>query len=268
MPRVSQDQAILSSRLLVSPLPRTAHASRDFFGNQVDTVVLRDTHETITFTMTADVQILRAPSLLLPTLTSAQVAEAALESHSLASDSPAHFLAPTIYTATDNALRNFAETFFLSNKQVGAAALEMAQAIAADFAYDAKATSVETPATEALAQRRGVCQDFAHIMIAAGRSLGIPMRYVSGYIRTEAPAGQDRLQGADAMHAWISVWTGPNTGWIDYDPTNACQVWDDHITVAVGRDYRDVPPVRGSVVGGGEQSHTVAVDVVEAQTAA
>ena len=131
-----------------------------------------------------------------------------------------------------------------------------------DFAYDSKATEVDTPPAEAFARRRGVCQDFAHVMIAALRGLGLPALYVSGYIRTIPPAGKPRLAGADASHAWVSVWCGPAFGWFGLDPTNAIPEGDDHVVVARGRDYADVPPVDGVVLSSGGRDLEVEVDVI------
>jgi transglutaminase-like putative cysteine protease len=131
----------------------------------------------------------------------------------------------------------------------------------ADFTFDPSATDVSTPVETVLTNKRGVCQDFAHLMIAALRSINLPARYVSGYLRTIPPEGQERLQGADASHAWISVWS-PETGWIDFDPTNNVIPQGDHITIAYGRDYDDVSPISGVLLGGGAHSVDVAVDVI------
>ena len=132
-----------------------------------------------------------------------------------------------------------------------------------EFAFKPGATTVSTPVGEVLAQRRGVCQDFAHVMIGCLRGLGVPARYVSGYLRTLPPPGQPKLQGADASHAWVQAWCGPDLGWIDLDPTNATLAETDHITVAWGRDYDDVCPLRGVILGGGAHTVSVAVDVEE-----
>ena len=130
-----------------------------------------------------------------------------------------------------------------------------------DFRYDPKATLVSTPLSEAFENRGGVCQDFAHIMIAGMRGLGLPASYVSGYIRTIPPEGQPRLEGADASHAWVRVWCGGAAGWLGLDPTNAIQVNDDHIEIAVGRDYSDVAPLDGIILISGKQRLKVSVDV-------
>ena len=132
----------------------------------------------------------------------------------------------------------------------------------AGFKYDPKATTVATPLEEVWEKRRGVCQDFAHLGIACLRSLGLPARYVSGYLRTRPPEGQPRLVGADASHAWFAIYCH-GVGWVDFDPTNNVQPADEHITVALGRDFGDVSPVAGILTGGGKHEVKVSVDVSE-----
>ncbi len=137
---------------------------------------------------------------------------------------------------------------------------ELAARIFKEFKYDPTATTVSTPVEEVLELRRGVCQDFAHLMIACLRSQGLAAAYVSGYLRTNPPPGKPRLVGTDASHAWVSVFTGA-AGWIDIDPTNNVLVGEDHIRVACGRDYGDVPPLKGVFIGGGQHTLSVSVDV-------
>ena len=132
----------------------------------------------------------------------------------------------------------------------------------ATCSFDPEATTVDTPPAEAFARRHGVCQDFAQVMIACLRGVGIPAGYVSGFLRTNPPPGQPRLEGADAMHAWVRAWCGWQTGWIEFDPTNAIPAGTDHIVVARGRDYGDVAPVKGVLRIAGEQKTEHAVDVV------
>ena len=146
-------------------------------------------------------------------------------------------------------------------------ATRLMRRIRTDFSYDTKATVVSTPLEQAFDMRRGVCQDFAHIMIAGLRGLGLPAAYVSGYLRTIPPPGAKRLEGADATHAWVSVWCGPELGWIGLDPTNALVVANDHIVLATGRDYADVSPIDGVIVGSGAQKLQVDVDVVPVEQA-
>ena len=142
--------------------------------------------------------------------------------------------------------------------------MELTRRIRADFVYDPDATKVNTPASEAFDLRRGVCQDFAHIMIAALRGLGLPALYVSGYIRTIPAPGKERLAGADASHAWASLWCGSALGWKDFDPTNALAVQNDHIVVARGRDYSDASPIESLVLSSGRARLDVEVDVLPA----
>ena len=136
------------------------------------------------------------------------------------------------------------------------------EALYEEMTYDSDATTVDTPPAEALANRRGVCQDFAQVMIAALRGVGVPAGYVSGFLRTRPPPGKPRLEGADAMHAWVRAWCGSETGWIEYDPTNGVVVGADHIEVARGRDYGDVSPVIGVLRISGAQTTEQAVDVL------
>ena len=156
----------------------------------------------------------------------------------------------------------FARDAIAGAPTVLAAVEAVGRAIHATMRFDAKATDVDTPATEAFANRHGVCQDFTHVMISCLRGIGIPAGYVSGFLRTVPPAGQPRLEGADAMHAWVSAWVGAEMGWVEYDPTNQMWAGTDHIAIARGRDYDDVAPVRGAMRGAGGQESRQAVDVI------
>jgi len=141
------------------------------------------------------------------------------------------------------------------------AAIDLTRRIYADFKFDPAATDISTPVSEVFRQRRGVCQDFAHLALATLRAMRVPARYVSGYILTRPPPGQPKLRGADASHAWVSVWS-PETGWVDLDPTNGVVVADEHIAIAWGRDYDDISPISGVLLGGGTHTVAVGVDVV------
>jgi len=155
-------------------------------------------------------------------------------------------------------LESYARASYTSGRPQLDAALELTQRIFDDFEFDADATEISTPLSEVLRERRGVCQDFSQLMIGCLRSIGLPARYVSGYILTHPPAGQPRMVGADASHAWVSVFC-PSLGWVDFDPTNRCLVQQEHITLGWGRDFSDVTPLRGVVLGGG--SHKLQVNV-------
>ncbi|HEX6464233.1 MAG TPA: transglutaminase family protein, partial [Vicinamibacterales bacterium] len=169
------------------------------------------------------------------------------------------------YVALTGELADYARESFLPGRPLLAGAIDLMHRIHADFQFDPGSTAVTTPLTRVMAEHRGVCQDFAHVQIGCLRSLGIAARYVSGYLRTDPPAGPPRLVGADASHAWISV-RCPEHGWVDLDPTNDLLPDLRHITVAWGRDYGDVSPLRGVLLGGGEHELSVAVSVVPAST--
>lgn len=175
-------------------------------------------------------------------------------------DDAMEFVLPTWYAPLDGALARFAREAFRPGTPLLVAAIGLMHRVHRRFEYRPAATSVGTRATEALAQQRGVCQDFAHVMIGAMRSIGLAARYVSGYLLTQPPPGQPRLIGADASHAWVQVWC-PVHGWVALDPTNAVPAGTDHVTLAWGRDYADVAPLRGVIRGGGQAHPHVAVTV-------
>ncbi len=157
---------------------------------------------------------------------------------------------------------NYARPDFTPQRPVLEAVTSLMARINQEFAFDPKATDVATRVEQVLRNKAGVCQDFAHLMLACVRSLGLPARYVSGYLETKPPGGQQRLTGADASHAWVSVFCGEETGWVDADPTNNVLPSERHITLAWGRDFSDVSPLRGVTLGAGGQKLSVAVDVV------
>jgi transglutaminase-like putative cysteine protease len=154
----------------------------------------------------------------------------------------------------------YASPSFPPGRPILAAVRDLSSRIHREFRFDPESTTVATPVSDVLAQRHGVCQDFTHLAIACLRSLGLPARYVSGYLETHAPPGQPRLRGADASHAWFSVYV-PRRGWVDYDPTNDCLPTDRYVTTAWGRDYADVAPLKGVIFGGGVHTLDVAVDM-------
>lgn len=164
-------------------------------------------------------------------------------------------------TGPDEAFARYARSSFTPGRPVLEAAAELNHRIFSDFTFDPVATDVATPVLEAFAKRRGVCQDFAHVLIGCLRSMGLPARYVSGYLETVPPPGQEKLVGADASHAWVSLFCGEELGWIDLDPTNDVLPGDRHITIAWGRDFSDVSPLRGVTWAAGEQWLLVGVDV-------
>jgi transglutaminase-like putative cysteine protease len=176
-------------------------------------------------------------------------------------DEGTEFRYPSPYVEPAAVLAAFARRVFTGGRPLLSAAAALMHAIHDEFQFDPGATTITTPATRVLEERHGVCQDFAHLQIACLRSLGLPARYVSGYLLTDPPPGQPRLVGADASHAWLSVWC-PRNGWVDLDPTNAVIPDSRHVSIAWGRDYGDVSPLRGVVLGGGSHELYVGVSVV------
>lgn len=263
VPRSDAGQRVESSELVISPRPAERGDGLCFFGNHMTTMTVTTPHRELRVEMRARITVER-PAPPHPGLTRGweQVAALALASASLDPSSPAHHLYPSRLVPQVSAVIAYARESFPAGRPVLEAACELMGRIRRDFTYDPDATEVSTPLAEAFAARHGVCQDFAHIMIAGLRGLGLPAAYVSGYIRTIPPPGQKRLEGADASHAWVTVWCGPEIGWIGLDPTNDLVVADDHIVTAIGRDYADVSPLDGVLVGPGSQKIDVAVDVV------
>ncbi len=254
-------QRVLSHRLDIRPPPRSMTTSLDFFGNRVAVALFDTPHAELEIESASRVEV-RRPAPPAATAPWEEVAAAALAMPSLAAHAPAHGLYPSPLVRFEAGVTDYARASFAPGREAAEAGLDLARRIRADFRYSPETTDISTPLAEAFAARRGVCQDFAHIMIAGLRGLGMPARYVSGYIRTIPPPGKPRLEGADASHAWVDLWCGPQAGWIGLDPTNAIAAGDDHIELAVGRDFADVSPIYGVVLGSGAQEIDVAVDVV------
>ena len=259
---VSRDGQILESFSLKTDPPCLPPSERiDAFGNAVLSLRIEKPHRELTVEADSRVRIER-PSVLELSPPWETVASEALTVPSLGSDCPAIALYPSRALSLFDGATAYARTSFTEGRPVYEAAMELTHRIRADFVYDPEATEVSTPAHVAFQQRRGVCQDFANIMVAALRGLGLPALYVSGYIRTIPPAGKERLAGADASHAWVSLWCGGSMGWMDFDPTNAIAVHNDHVEVARGRDYSDASPIVSMVLSSGSHDLEVEVDVV------
>ncbi|WP_395666909.1 transglutaminase N-terminal domain-containing protein [Methylocella sp.] len=256
-------QKVLANRLIIDPKPAQMVERVCFFGNLVSSMTITTAHSELVVEVDTSVDVDRDPPPD-PASTPAFeiVREQAFDSQSLGRDSPVHFLQPSRFVPRFAPAVDYARESFPPGRPTLEGAAELMRRIRADFKYDPKATVVSTPISEAFEKKRGVCQDFAHIMISALRGLGLPAAYVSGYIRTIPPPGKKRLEGADAMHAWVSVWCGEEAGWVDLDPTNSMMIGNDHITLAKGRDYADISPVAGIILGTKEQDVDVQVDVV------
>ncbi|MDA9865237.1 transglutaminase family protein [bacterium] len=262
LPRMLLDRQKLTTHLLeVFPDPESQTQYVDFFGNSLSFCAHRDHHAEMSIRLLCHVEM----SPPLPWLDlSPDVAQLRLVYNTLTDlgpASPLHFLGPSPRLPPNNAIRDFAHDLYDAGASVAANVIGIGQALHQTMTFDTEATTVDTDAADAFRLRRGVCQDFTHIMILALHSLGIPAGYVSGYLRTLPPPGGVKLEGADAMHAWVRAWCGLDQGWIEYDPTNITLVGTDHVVAGFGRDYSDVAPVRGHLRSSGGQKNTQAVDV-------
>jgi transglutaminase-like putative cysteine protease len=247
-PRDTAAQRVLGARLAVEPVPAQISTEQDFFGNDRTILLQEMPHDRMTITMSAAVEVTRAPLELDLTPCWREVAALAFAHADIGPQAPGHFLGSSPLVPLDETITAFARQEVDATMSVFAVALGVMKAVHARMSYVPKVTQPHTRASEAFRLGKGVCQDFAHVMIAALRGLGLPAAYASGLIRTIPPPGQPRLEGADAMHAWVQVWCGEATGWIGFDPTNALVVANDHVLVAIGRDYADVAPVDGVIV--------------------
>lgn len=255
-------QVVTSRLLAIDPLPGERRETLDFFGNATTVLAFHEPVEEIELILNATAErIALAESLDLSPDLGALAAEVS-DYRSLDPASPHHFLGASSRVAPDPAISAFAAAQAVPGLTARQLVIALGGALHAEMRFDPDATDATTAPGEAFANRHGVCQDFSHIMIAALRSLGVPAGYVSGFLRTLPPPGKPRLEGADAMHAWVSAWCGSKTGWIEFDPTNACPVGSDHIAVAYGRDYLDVSPVRGVLRTSGAQTSHQNVDVI------
>jgi transglutaminase-like putative cysteine protease len=261
-PRCTDRQTCLWSNLKVTPVPAVLSRSVDYFGNTSIFFTVQDRHEQLTITMTSEAVVRpTSPPASADTPPWDQIPELFKQSHEPNDLEAYHYAFDSPYVASGPRLAAYAAPCFPPGRPLLDAVLHLTEKIHHDFRYDTKVTTVATPIMDVLEARHGVCQDFAHVQIGCLRSLGLAARYVSGYLLTMPPPGQPRLIGADASHAWLSVYC-PGIGWIDLDPTNNQIPSSSHITVAWGRDYDDVSPIKGVILGGGRQSISVAVDVI------
>ncbi|MDR3463409.1 MAG: transglutaminase family protein [Beijerinckiaceae bacterium] len=263
LPRDEPGQIVYASRLDIEPSPMFTSERICFFGNRVTSITIGTAHRSLQVAARTSVEIDRAPPPpAAETPAWEDIREDTFAVASLDRESPAHFIHPSRFVPHYAPAAAYARESFPANTPVLEGAIDLMKRIHADFKYDPKATVVSTPLSEAFEKRHGVCQDFAHIMISGLRGIGLPAAYISGYIRTVPPPGQKRLEGADATHAWVSIWCGDEFGWIGLDPTNAILIGNDHIILAKGRDYADISPVAGIILGTREQDVIVRVDVV------
>lgn len=260
-PRDFNTQICLSHHIQINPTPSETKVNIDYFGNISEYFAIFTPHQALLVRSEFMVELSAKPSLgMLQNSTPWEIVRQQINQ----TNTP--FLEATSYLYTSPnvpcspALAAYAAISFTAGRSLLDAAFDLTQRIFREFEFDPEATDIATPLSEVLENKRGVCQDFAHLMIGCLRSLGLACRYVSGYILTTPPEGKERMIGADASHAWVSVFS-PQHGWIDFDPTNNCLVQMEHITVAWGRDFSDISPMRGIVLGGGKQTLEVSVTV-------
>jgi transglutaminase-like putative cysteine protease len=255
-------QRVESYALTVAPAGRVQPARAEAGLAHVARLVIEEPVRSLTIESRARVTIDRAvpvPQADDPSL--AEVAALARASNDLSAAGPAAYLFPSPLIPLDPAIADYCRADLAPGRNALDAGIALARRIQRDFVFDPAATLVDTPPHEAFRQRRGVCQDFAQVMITGLRAAGLPAAYASGYIRTLPPPGQERLVGADATHAWVLLWCGPARGWVGLDPTNGIWMASDHVVVAIGRDYAEIAPVDGVVLGSGAQAMEVNVDV-------
>jgi transglutaminase-like putative cysteine protease len=263
LPRDTPNQRCLHTALAINPGPASLRGRADYFGNRVTHFAVSQPHRSLRVVASSEVA-LDPPGPEDPdaaVLTCAQAAErlaGATDPDGLAAREMA--LASPMVPLSSEA-RDYAAASFAPDRPLLEAVTELIGRIYADFTYDPTFTSIATPIAEVLAHRRGVCQDFAHLGLACLRAMGVAARYVSGYLETRPPPGKPKLEGADASHAWLAAYL-PGHGWLDFDPTNDLRPQERHVTLAWGRDYGDVTPLRGVVTGGGQHRLSVAVDVM------
>lgn len=258
-------QRVHLAALQILPEPRHRREGLDFFGNRLTWIEIEEPHDALTVKLAARVAIDPA-TVPEPPSTPAweDVRELAFAANDIGPASPAHFLFPSRMVSLDPEIRDYVRESFSAGRPILDAAIELIRRMKIDIAYEIGATTVTTTPPMSFALRRGVCQDFAHIMISGLRGIGLPAAYVSGYLRSAPRTDAARLQGSEAMHAWVLLWCGPDDGWIGLDPTNAILAKEEHVTLAVGRDYTDVAPVDGVILGSGGQRMAVSVSVTPA----
>ncbi len=261
IPRPGAYQQCLDDRLEIAPEPDETSSGIDWFGNETRIVAINRPHAAFTVTARATVQLLPRPALAA---LCSPPWEAVVDTlHAFGPNAPHHaqqFLFESPHVPLFEQLHRYAQPSFGDGRSMLEATMDLTRRIHADFRFDPRATDLSTPLAEVMELRRGVCQDFAHVMIGCLRSVGLAARYMSGYIMTRRAGTDITNVGADASHAWISAYC-PGHDWVDFDPTNCCLVDREHITVAWGRDFSDVTPVRGVVLGGGGQDPEVEVSV-------
>ncbi len=259
---VPGQQRLVSGEVRVDPTPDERRDGRDFFGNNLVEFSFRAAHDGLDLVMVARVDRHAVAPTEDRSTGFALLARDLAACRDLGPGSPLHMVAASPRVTPDAPTAVFARDLLRPGQTCLQVVQTVGRALHDHMTFDPDATDVDTPLDEAFAARKGVCQDYSHILIACLRGVGVPAGYVSGFLRTEPPPGKPRLEGADAMHAWVRAWCGAAVGWVEYDPTNACLAGGDHIVVAYGRDYSDVAPIKGILRVSGGQNGRQAVDVI------
>jgi transglutaminase-like putative cysteine protease len=287
-PRDFWRQHCHTSRFDITPEPSDLNERLDFFGNRVAYFAIQQAHQRLMVTAVSEVTVfprqhgddaanliaweqvrdqlqtgpgqMQTQSQMQQSQSQSQIQNQQQNGYDDLLDAKL-FLLDSPMVVTSDELADYAQSSFLPNRPLVQVVTDLMQRIHADFTYDPSSTTIATPLSDVLQFRRGVCQDFAHLAIGCLRSFGIAARYVSGYVETQPLPGKQRLVGADASHAWFSVYV-PGNGWLEFDPTNNTVPFNQHITLAWGRDYTDVTPLKGIAFGGGQHTLSVSVDVL------
>ncbi|WP_284944772.1 transglutaminase family protein [Acidisoma cladoniae] len=260
-PRALPWQSVSGTRIICDPVPARTSEAVDHFGNRVTWIFIDEPHDHLRVTAEAEVEV-AFPTAPPPEATppwEEVVAQARAGGPQAWRATEFTFAGPMV--ATDQGAGAYVAQSFTPGRPILEALIEVNGRIKTDFAFRPLSTTITTSVARVLAQRAGVCQDFAHLMIAGLRTLGLPARYTSGYIRTYSAPGKPRRVGADVSHAWVGCWLGEAHGWLDFDPTNNLIVQEEHVVLGWGREFGDVSPLRGIILGGGEHDLTVSVDL-------
>jgi transglutaminase-like putative cysteine protease len=264
-PRNTSTQTCKSFNIIISPLPEVLEEHTDFFGNKLYYFVIEQEHEALTVTVRSQVEKINSTKTLPTHSTQSwEMARDMLLASTGEFIEEKQFTHPTEITATTAEIKNYAEHSFIAGKPLFDAVYDLVRRIYTDFKFTPGFTTVSTPLSVVMKERKGVCQDFAHLAISCIHSMGLPARYVSGYLETLAPAGKEKLTGVDASHAWIAVFI-PGMGWVDFDPTNNQLATEQYITIGWGRDYFDIIPLKGVIMSSSSHDLTVSVDVKRIQ---
>lgn len=262
IPRNTDQQECRKTVVKITPQPDVINEYQDFFGNKVLYFAVQQEHSSLKVTVVSQVEKYKSRNLKIEMYNNIpwEKVNNVLSEPGLGNFEARQFIPFTPITTSTKEIHEYAIKSFTPGRSLFDGTNDLVQRIFHDFEFKPGFTTLATPLTEVMEQRKGVCQDFAHLGIACIRSLGLPARYVSGYIETIAPAGKEKLTGVDASHAWFSVFI-PQSGWIDFDPTNNLITSDQHITIGWGRDYSDLPPLKGVILSTGHHQLDVSVDV-------